>query len=522
MLLLATLVAGLSPAPDSAQCWRRWEAELRSARAYATPCADVTVRVSFDGPGGRRFRGLAFWDGGDAFRVRAAFPTPGLWKWSTECSDTANAGLHHRSGEVRVRAYRGRNPLFRHGWLRVSEDRRYLCHADGTPFLWIGDTAWAAPQRASDADWADYLRDRVSKRFSVVQVGPAPDWAGPTDPDGNRPLEGGDPKRPNPAFWRGWERKVQAANEAGLAVLVVGLMEPVSRYPSPPDAAVFARWLTARLHGDMVMLSPSFDSPAMPLGDAVGEAIRGATSVHLITQHPGTPSGRPGQIWTEAYLDRAYLDFAGVQSGHNGGDRERSARQAIEWNLRIYRREPPKPVVNLEAMYDTEGRDRRGAFGADEARSLGWLSMLSGACGYTYGTDLYQWRTDPAKPDHWRRALALHSSSQMTHLRDFLAALPWWRLEPCPERLSDQPPQYSRRVAAAASRDGRLLVAYFPATVRVTLDLSGLRGPLRLRWYDPRSGRFDPRVETVSEASARSLEPPANGDWALLVEAARR
>ncbi|HSV73598.1 MAG TPA: DUF4038 domain-containing protein [Chthonomonadales bacterium] len=417
---------------------------------------------------------------------------------------------------------RGNNPLYRHGFLRVSDDRRHLSHADGTPFLWIGDTAWAGPHRASDADWAAYLRDRVAKRFTLVQVGPAPDWAGPTDPAGNLPIEGGDARRPVPAFWQGWERKVRAANEAGLAVLVSGLMEPVSRYPSAEHATVFARWLAARLHGDMVVLSPSFDSPAMPLGDAVGAAVREATRAHLLTQHPGTPTGQPGQIWTEAYFDRDYLDFAGVQTGHNRGDREISARQAIEWNLRLYRREPRKPVVNLEAMYDTEGRGREGSFSGEEARSLGWLSMLSGACGYTYGSDVWQWRTDPAQPEYWRRAMGLASSSHMTHLRDFLARIPWWRLAPSPERISGQPPAWSRRVAAATTPDGRLMVAYFPAQARVTVDLRGMRLPLRIRWFDPRAGRFDPRTATVREAGDQSVEPPAPGDWALLIEGPRR
>src|ERR1017187_3481995 len=39
----------------------------------------------------------------------------------------------------------------------------------------------------------------------------------------------------------------------------------------------------------------------------------------------------------------------------------------MEWNLHLYRRQPPKPVVNLEAMYDTEGRNNPAAFVADDA-----------------------------------------------------------------------------------------------------------------------------------------------------------
>ncbi len=31
---------------------------------------------------------------------------------------------------------------FTRGKLRVSENKRFLVHEDGTPFFWLGDTAW--------------------------------------------------------------------------------------------------------------------------------------------------------------------------------------------------------------------------------------------------------------------------------------------------------------------------------------------------------------------------------------------
>ena len=72
--------------------------------------------------------------------------------------------------------------------LRVSQNQRYLAYADDTPFLWIGDTAWAAPTRASDEEWEAYLTDRADKGFSLIQVAPAPSWAGSTDREGARPF----------------------------------------------------------------------------------------------------------------------------------------------------------------------------------------------------------------------------------------------------------------------------------------------------------------------------------------------
>jgi len=126
--------------------------------------------VTFDGPQGRSFAGYGFWDGGRTFKVRAAFPTQGIWRWQTVCSDHNDDGLHNRSGAVAVVPYEGANPLYRHGLLKVSDNHRYLAHADGTPFLWIGDTPWAAFVAATQEEWENYLDNRRNNKFTVVQV----------------------------------------------------------------------------------------------------------------------------------------------------------------------------------------------------------------------------------------------------------------------------------------------------------------------------------------------------------------
>ncbi len=36
---------------------------------------------------------------------------------------------------------------WKHGKLQVSENGRYLQHADGTPFFYLGETGWLMPER---------------------------------------------------------------------------------------------------------------------------------------------------------------------------------------------------------------------------------------------------------------------------------------------------------------------------------------------------------------------------------------
>ena len=44
-----------------------------------------------------------------------------------------------------------------HGDLQVSASGRYLQHADGTPFFWLGDTGWLMPERLNREEVEFYL-----------------------------------------------------------------------------------------------------------------------------------------------------------------------------------------------------------------------------------------------------------------------------------------------------------------------------------------------------------------------------
>ncbi len=103
----------------------------------------MTVCATFTGPDGRTITREAFWDGGSTWRLRFAPTADGRWTWRTECS--ADSGLDGRSGTLDCVPYTGDVATYRHGFLRVSDDRRHLAYADGTPFFYLGDTHWQMP-----------------------------------------------------------------------------------------------------------------------------------------------------------------------------------------------------------------------------------------------------------------------------------------------------------------------------------------------------------------------------------------
>ena len=528
---------GMSAASaQDAIVWQRWEASLTSATTYANPFRDVTVNVTFSGPNGESVATHGFWDGGETFRIRAAFPASGRWTWRTTCSDTANDGLHGRSGTVRVSDYTGDNPLYKHGYLRPSANRRYLVHADGTPFFYLADTAWIAPLRASQADWQTYIDDRARKGFSAVQVAPASRWGGDRNVDGDLPFttvngksaSGSGLELWNPAYWQHYERMVEYANQQGIMFFMNGVAGPVNGMggTKPGAAEAFARNIAGRLAGNHVIFAPNFDTNPWAVNkvdefQAIGRVLQDAGPA-LVATHPNT-SYEPVQK-SHAL---AWLDISGVQSGHNGGNRERVFDRAREWVHRAYELDPVKPMINLEAFYDAENANNsqpKYQGNAKDARATAYLSVLNGSAGYGYGAyGIWNWEPDAAKPYHWKKAMSYASSDQMGFLRRFFESVDWHTLEPRPQAIRNQPGNdvadfQQKTMAFAVDAQGRRGVAYLPAGGRIELDVSVFSGPVNARWFDPVGDKWHDVAGAVANTGAHTFAPPqALSDDAVLV-----
>jgi hypothetical protein len=517
-----------APSTSATQC-QRWEQVLSAEKQHPQAYTAVEVDVHFTGPDGATLQAPAFWNGGREFRIRMAFPKPGVWHWRTTCNDRADAGLHAHSGEVRVSAYTGENPLHRHGDLRVSADRRYLIHADGTPFLWMGDTGWNAAWKSTTPEWQEYVDTRARQRFSVVQI-VATGTVGRNSTI--QPASGHAPfttdGAPNHPFWLDLEQKIAYANDRGLIVLLTGVGKSPAGFAEQQRSTAFARYLVGRLAGHMVIFSPSMDQRIDPQNDESGTWLRGLTT-HLVTQHPGTHFET-----AKHYHDAAYADFCGLQTGHHGGNLDRAYTAAREWTLELWQRPPVKPVINIEAMYDAHGHNDAPNWREHDARKLGWITWLSGSRGYTYGAGdvppkvpggaggVWRFNTDTDAYDHWRKALRWPSAEQMTHLRDFFAGVEWWRLEPAPELVKNQADEAPRKMVASRSPHGDLVVAYLPDNVEVVLDLTEAREGLVGRWFNPASGRSVSLASPVSPQPAATLRRPPDWTDAVLVLSASR
>ena len=326
VVLVQPAASGADDAASShAQQWQPWEHNLTATGSYANPFVDASVTVRFTAPDGRTRTADGFWDGGTVWRVRSFFDAPGSWQWSTASDDV---GLR-QSGTVSVAAAAAAaaaaaghsNPFWSHGSLRAGDG--HLQHADGTPFFWLGDTAWAGAMRSTEQEWTTYLTVRKTQGFNVVQSGIACPWAGGTTRRGDLPFldKGNNLTKLNPLFFQVFESRLAQAASSGFGVLLVALMEPSYRYPSPPEATRFARHMAARLaHCNSIMYSPSFDSGYMALGNLVGQALvsAGVKGHQLLTIHPGTGLHNELGYYKAGgkYGEAGWTDFWGEQTGY--------------------------------------------------------------------------------------------------------------------------------------------------------------------------------------------------------------
>ena len=152
-----------------AEQWEEVELVFNTAEIYQNPYTDVEFWVEFTGPNNEKLIRPGFWYQGKTWKVRFASPTEsGNWKWTSHASNPADNGLNGKTGTLAARPYSGSNPLITHGLLKMSPGKRNVVHADGSPFLMIGDTPWALPWRGTLESVAEYADNRQARGFNTA------------------------------------------------------------------------------------------------------------------------------------------------------------------------------------------------------------------------------------------------------------------------------------------------------------------------------------------------------------------
>ncbi|MBN1672856.1 MAG: glycoside hydrolase family 140 protein [Kiritimatiellae bacterium] len=425
--------------------------------------------------------------------------------------------------------------------LNISKDRRSLERADGTPWFWLGDTAWALFIHLNRDEVKRYFADRQAKGFTVIQavalMGYNVDFNQP-NVYGHRPLLDNDPTRPDTRgdenFWTHADYIVDTAAEHGLYIGLLptwgyhigGNHETPIRFTMDSGCA-YAEWISRRyakrpniiwINGGDVRGNER-DPEDRAIWNAMGAIYKRNCPDHLVTFHP-----RGNSSSALCFHGEEWLDFNMIQSSH--------ARLGLRNDLMIEtdcQRPCAKPVLDGEPRYEAHpvGRlPQRGFFTDYDVRQAAYWSLFAGSFGHTYG-HVNLWRFNvPGKVRtkerfemmdlYWIDLLDSPGAWQMKAVRDLMLSRPHAGRGAAQSLL--RAPGEGERTQRATRGDGYVF-AYSPYGDPIELDVPWQ--DFDAWWYDPRTGAARPE-----EASGTSFTPPGHpyrgNDWVLVVDEGAR
>ena len=437
-----------------------------------------------------------------------------------------------------------------HGLLKVSSDGQSLQHADGTPFFWLGDTAWALHQNLSREDVGRYLDDAAAAGFNVIQLMSVNAWALDDWKNyyGDPPYLDGSAAKLNPPFWQhlGWV--IDQAAARGLFVLLVygspGRTDEhgaVTRTPAEAYAYGHALGTLYRDKPNLIWsggidVNPDDAKRVSPMGmagwhamaEGVADGVNGVQefdgradwSSTLMTYHPR--GGNTSSTW---FHDAPWLDFNGAQIGWRGS----TLLKTLDAD---YARKPPKPVVDIEPWYE-QCEWKTPPVDDWEVRLQAYQSVFAGACGHTYGHyDI--WPLDSPGLEYgkrWREALTAPGRMQMRYLRKLMESQLQAGRVPLPKFVTRRdvapglPSLITERIAATGCADGSWAFVYTPRGAPFSVDLGQLKGQqFSAHWFDPRTGEVK-SLGTLARNHRGPVDPPGEpgpgNDWILTLAGSR-
>lgn len=528
---------------------RMIEIALTADRDYRDPFHEVVLDIVFETPQGRTLNVPAFWAGGRVWKVRYASPELGTHHWRSVCSAPADPGLHGVAGTVKVETYRGDNPLYRHGRLRVAADHRHFEFADGTPFFWLADTWWMGLCRRLHwpQEFQQLAADRKAKGFDVVQIvaGLYPDMPA-FDPRGANeagfPWEKDYGRIRSEYFDKADQRLIYLADQ-GIVPCIVGAwgyhlpwmgtqrIKEHWRYLIARYAALPVVWCAA---GEGTM--PFYGSPHASEDAALQKTgwseviryIRATDPFHrMITIHPSRSA-------RETVTDPAMLDFDMHQTGHAP---ESAIGGMAQQMSAAYAAKPVMPVIAGESSYD--GLDLRefggGVLSSDASRQMFWVGLMqNGAAGGTYGANGIWQVNRPDRPygpsPHgrswgsisWDEAMKRAGSAQVGLAKQFFARYPWFHLEPRGAAVAwaDNVPSKDGIVPWAVGIGAKLLIVYVPRPRPVVVTQLAPQTDYTATLFDPVAGAYadSGKIRTSANGSWTCLAPAYKHDWVVVFE----
>ena len=443
--------------------------------------------------------------------------------------------------------------------LKVSDNKRFIVKADGSPFFYLGDTAWELFHRLNREEADRYLKNRADKGFTVIQAVALAELDGLNTPNpyGHRPLADNDPAKPDVKegaandYWDHVDYIVKKADSFGLFIGFLptwgdkwnrGRGAGPETF-NPQNAEVYGEWLGRRykdsaniiwiLGGDRSLETETHKEVIRAMARGLRKGDGGA---HLQTLHP-----RGGEGSSAHFHNDDWLDFNMRQNGHVTEFNPRYEQTRVD-----YDRTPIKPVIDGEPIYEDHpisfrAKELGHSVAADVRRPIYW-NLFTGAFGHTYGHhSVWQmWQpgrqpiNNPLMP--WHEAIDQPGAGQMQYGRRLMESRPFLTRVPDDSVIVTADPPSSvpgaglkryvaTRDSEANSAAGSYAMVYVPTGRQFKVKMDKISGAkVKAWWFNPRDGKAT-LIGEYPNTGEREFTPPMKGenlDWVLVLDNAAK
>ncbi len=548
--------------------WIANEIHFTADNSYQKPVYTQTFDVIFtNNTTGKTFTMPGFWNGGTEWVVRYALTEKGDWTYRTVFSDTADTGLHNKTGNIKCTAYTGDLDIYKHGFVTTQPGKRYFVYSDGTPFFYLGDTHWTLPMESIDsygsipAELAEqhnirsmfkFIMDyRNDQGFTVIQSQQLARYNGTS---GNSWIG---TSGTSSLFTNGVTNTVlkqfKELDRYFQYIADIGLVHAHSQFSYPEELIEcnisdenlekLCRFWVARYAAYPVMwatVQEGDDDYYGYNGNTVStnKWIKVFQYIHQYDPYSHPSTCHQENAWNVRVNNSAFKDLEGYSffaAQYSAFEVTEGSNQNWSMLKEYWNASGARPVVNYEGRYDHYW------CGTKTARAQGWTAYLNGIFGHGYGVQpiwsLFWAVNDGDYPatrnmagewfrtgDNWYEGLTAAGGRQISYIRKFFEEYEWWRMTPCFDGNTFYQPAGGASTYSVANIGSEVYFCYYygPNSNNAFGTLKRMNnGTYTVKYFNPRSGMYNESLEktiNVTTGKYTITSKPDSNDWLIVVE----
>ncbi|WBL23392.1 glycoside hydrolase family 140 protein [Zunongwangia sp. HRR-M8] len=432
------------------------------------------------------------------------------------------------------------------GRLIISDNKHYFQKENGDPFFWLGDTGWLMFNKLDRKEIKEYIEDRKSKEFNVIQAMVLHTLEA-SNIYGDSALVNGNVTEPvikegsqfsdslQYDFWDHIDYAVKTAEENEIYMALVPVWGGNIKNVTEEQSRQYGKFLAERYkdYKNVIWLNggDTFGNEYTNVWNALGESLDEYNPNKLITFHP---RGRHDS--SDWFQEASWLDFNMFQSGHRTYDQDDTERAYGEDNWRYvkndYNLKPVRPTLDGEPSYEGIPYGLHDTllpfWKAHEIRRYAYWSVFEGAAGFTYGhSAVMQMHSEQDKTGAygnkmlWKEALDEPGAKQMKYIKKLMLNYPFFSRKPDSILVANNGKRYDY-LPATSGEGFSMVYTYNGRKIEIDSANLGFKN-FNAFWFNPKNGKKTAiEKPSNSESEVFSFKPEGNkeegNDWVLILE----